>query len=79
MKTELIGKVVMANYGKTSYYTIADVLFQDLDGIRLDRTNASLREYYETKYKIMLKKGQQPLLVAQNKDKKSDQQILLVP
>jgi len=26
-----------------------------------------------------LKKGQQPLLVAQNKDKKSDQQILLVP
>jgi hypothetical protein len=64
VKTELIGKIVMANYGKTSYYTISDVLFEDIEGVRIERTNNSLRDYYETKYAITLKKGKQPLLVA---------------
>lgn len=70
----------MANYGKTCYYTIQDILFDDLEKIVLDGTSMTLKTYYEEKYKIQIKNPRQPLLVAENR-KKDDkvQKTLLVP
>lgn len=80
IRAELTGKVVMANYGKTSYYTIQDIMFEDLDKIILDGTNTTLRSYYEDKFKISIKNAKQPLIVVENR-KKDDkaQKTLLVP
>jgi hypothetical protein len=80
IRAELIGKVVMANYGKTSYYTVQDIMFDELDKIVLEGTNTTLRTYYEDKYKIQIKNPKQPLLVAENRKKDDNaQKTLLVP
>ena len=41
--SELIGKIVMTNYGKTAYYKIEDLVFEDIDSIRLDDASVSIR------------------------------------
>jgi len=37
----------MANYGKTMYYTIGDVIFDELDSILIDKTTTTLRSFYQ--------------------------------
>ena len=35
LQTELVGKIIMTNYGKTAYYRIEEVIFEEIDSIRL--------------------------------------------
>lgn len=35
LQNELINKIVMTNYGKTSYHKIEEIVFQDLENIQL--------------------------------------------
>jgi hypothetical protein len=70
----------MANYGKTIYYTVGDVIFDEMDSIILDNTTTNLRQFYQDKYKINITNLHQPLLVAVTKQKTEiAQRILLVP
>jgi len=41
--SELVGKVVMTNYGKTAYYRIEDIVFEDIDSIQLDYASISIK------------------------------------
>ena len=79
LRTELIGKVIMTNYGKTAYYRIEDIIFEDIDSIKLEDASISLKEYYERKYNMEIKNHRQPLLKVQGRRKNSEFQILLIP
>ena len=46
LKTELIDKIVMSNYGKSLYYKICDIEFKEIESVILDGTT-SLLKYYE--------------------------------
>lgn len=70
MREALVGKVIMANYGKTSYYTIADVIYEELEQVQLTGTDLTIRDYYQQKYQITIKNLKQPLLSVENKNKK---------
>lgn len=39
LKSELIGKIIMTNYGKTAYYKIEDIVFEEVESIILDNSN----------------------------------------
>ena len=55
----------MTNYGKTAYYKIEELCFDDLEDIKLDGldgTSIPLKQYYSDKYGITIKKPKQPLL-----------------
>jgi hypothetical protein len=67
VKTELINKIVMSNYGKTRYYKIEDIHFLEISSIMLE-DGLSLIDYYSTKYGINIKSVKQPLLVSESKD-----------
>lgn len=71
----MIGQIVMSNYGKTQYYKISDVHFEDIATIKLE-DNQTLLDYYKEKYQIIIKNTKQPLLVADNRSKRD---ILLIP
>lgn len=66
---ELINKIVMTNYGRTSYQRIEDVVFQDLESVQLDDASVNLREYYQQKYNISIKSSKQPLLRVESRKK----------
>lgn len=40
----------MTNYGKTRYLKIKDVIFENVDEVKLNGTDTTLRQFYETKY-----------------------------
>jgi hypothetical protein len=70
----------MTNYGKTAYYKIIDICFKKLDEEFIQPKNISLKNYYLDKYQIDIKNLTQPLLQAENKNKRSDEgPLLLVP
>lgn len=77
--SELVGKIVMTNYGKTAYYRIEDIIFEDIDSIRLDDASISIREYYEQKYNLKITNLKQPLLKVEGRRKNKEFQILLIP
>lgn len=79
LQSELIGKVIMTNYGKTAYYRIEDVIFEEIESIRLEDASTSLKDYYENKYKMKITNLKQPLLKVEGRKKNSDIQILLIP
>lgn len=79
LQGELVGKVIMTNYGKTAYYRIEEVVFEEIDSIRLEDCSLTLREYYETKYKLKISNKSQPLLKVESNRKNKDFQILLIP
>jgi hypothetical protein len=68
LKTELIDKIVMSNYGKSNYYKISDIEFKDIESVYLD-DKLSLVDYYDQKYKHKVKNFKQPLLVTEGRDK----------
>lgn len=49
VKSEIIDKIVMSNYGKTRYHRILDVEFQDLETVMITSktSSMSLKEYYQ--------------------------------
>ena len=51
VRNELIGRIIMANYGKTRYYKIEDILFDGIEELELD-DGTKLLDYYQEKYKI---------------------------
>ena len=65
----------MSNYGKPTFYKVSDIRFEPLQSISLE--SITLIEYYQQKYKIDIKKANQPLLVAEGR--KKEEPILLVP
>lgn len=69
----------MTNYGKTAYYRIEDVLFEDLESIRLEDASIGLREYYKKKYNLEITNRKQPLLKVEGRRKGAEFQILLLP
>lgn len=77
VKSAVINLTVMANYGKTNYYRITDVQFNDLQSIVFDDSDIKLLDYYKDKYKISIKSLKQPLLVAEGK--KKEKPLLLIP
>jgi aubergine-like protein len=77
VKAALAGLVVMSNYGKTNYYTITDIQYNDLESVVFDGSQVKLVDYYKDKYQVTIKSLRQPLLVAENK--KKDRITLLVP
>lgn len=62
LQAELVGKIIMTNYGKAAYYRIDEVVFEDIESIRLEDASMSLREYYEKKYNLKIDNKLQPLL-----------------
>ena len=69
----------MTNYGKTAYYKIEEVVFEEIESIKLEDANTSLREYYENKYNLKITNNKQPLLKVEGRRKNAEFQILLVP
>lgn len=62
LQAELVGKIVMTNYGKAAYYRIEEIVFEEIDSIKLEDCSMTLREYYETKYNLKITNKSQPLL-----------------
>jgi aubergine-like protein len=77
VKNGLVGMTVMSNYGKTNYYRVSDVQFNELETVIFDSSETKLLDYYKDKYKIIINNMKQPLLVAEGKDKTKP--LLLVP
>lgn len=46
LKTELVGQIVMTNYGKSRYLKVSDVIFDTIDDFKLNGSETSLREFY---------------------------------
>lgn len=61
----------MTNYGRPRYVKILDLEFADLDSTMVPQQNISIREYYLKKYNIKIENSKQPLLVIEEKKKKS--------
>lgn len=78
VKQSLSSLVVMSNYGKTNYYTITDVRFDDLETLVFEDSQTRLVDYYKEKYSLTIRNMKQPLLVAEGK-RKNDKTTLLVP
>lgn len=43
VKNELINKIIMTNYGKTRYYKVIDIEFEDIDSVMIPEENISIR------------------------------------
>lgn len=68
----------MSNYGKSVFYRICDIEFQDIQAFVFDGA-ISLLKYYEEKYKIKIKNMNQPLLVTESKNRRNQNHIYLIP
>jgi hypothetical protein len=77
VKRELMGRIVMTNYGKTRYYRIEEILFLNLEMVFLDGDRLNIIDYYKDKYQIELKSKQQPILEVENK--RSSTKTYLLP
>ena len=76
LRGELVDKTIMANYGKTRYFKIMDLKFEEVQSITFE-ANINMLDYYKEKYQISIKNVKQPLLVAEGTRK--EETILLVP
>lgn len=86
IQEELVGKMVMANYGRSKYYVIEEVLFEvGLNHAFTDnQQQVSLEDYYKNVYDIQIQNKKQPLLRAttgssQKNSKRPQIEIILVP
>ena len=61
IKEELIGNVIMTNYGKPKYYRIEDIDFRPAEEITIDG-KGTLIQYFKDKYNANINKPKQPLL-----------------
>jgi hypothetical protein len=52
----------MTNYGKTRYLKVIDVVFDTVDEVKLNGTDTTLRQFYETKYNRRIEHAKQPLI-----------------
>ena len=77
VKNELIGRIVMTNYGKTRYYKVEEILFLNLEMVYLDGDKTNIIDYYKDKYQIELKSKSQPILEVENK--RSSTKTYLLP
>ena len=59
----------MTNYGKTRYYKVIDIEFEDIDSVMIPEENISIREYFKKRYELKIEQSRQPLLVVENKKK----------
>lgn len=67
VEAELIGKMVMASYGKNKYYTIERIMFDSsLDNYTFHdgKQRVNLLQYYKTTYDIQITQLKQPLVKA---------------
>lgn len=80
----MVGKMVMANYGKNKYYTIESILFDsslDVFTFHDGKKIINLLQYYKTTYNIQVKNTKQPLVkvLGNKKDKNEKITIVLIP
>ena len=54
MKSELVDKIIMTNYGKTRYHRIIDIEFEDIDSVMIPEEQTSIRDYFIKKYNIKI-------------------------
>lgn len=52
----------MTNYGKTRYVKIIDLVFDTVDEYKLNGSDTTLRQFYETKYNKKIVSAKQPLI-----------------
>lgn len=65
LKEELVNQIVMTNYGKTQYYKIEDIVFEEMETITFkagDEQQINMADYYLKKYQITIKNLKQPLI-----------------
>lgn len=83
IQEELVYKMVMSNYGKSKYYVIEEVIFdENIETYKFENKGVTLNlfEYYRQTYGITVHNKRQPLLKAssgEGKKKKTD--IILIP
>lgn len=84
LKKELIGRPVMANYGKSRIWSIKDIVFDfDFENNKVGKdSNMNFIEYYQKSYGLKLTKLKQPVLKAVmngTKASKEATECLLIP
>ena len=84
VEAQLVGKMVMANYGKNKYYTIQSILFEtsiDVFTFNNGTQKVNLLQYYKTTYDIEITNKKQPLVkvIGNKKDKQNKKSIVLIP
>jgi hypothetical protein len=52
----------MTNYGKARYVKIVDLIFDTVDDYKLNGSETTLRQFYETKYHKAITNAKQPLI-----------------
>lgn len=71
------GQIVMANYGKSNYWRVENVVFNQLnEKYNMGEAMMTLPEYYKEKYNLTISYMNQPLLEAKNR---ANENIILVP
>lgn len=70
LKAELIGQIIMTNYGKSKYLKVIDVIFDTVDDFKLNGSDTTLREFYEKKYNRRINQAKQPLIEVESRAKK---------
>jgi aubergine-like protein len=83
IKEELIGKIIMTNYGRPRYLKVADLDFTDIATLHIlvNNENIPIVEYYSQKYKIKIENMKQPLLLIEDKRRQGgqDQKTYMMP
>ncbi len=85
VEEELIGKMVMANYGKNRCYVIESVVFDvALESYQFthDGRTVNMLEYYSHTYDITIQSKRQPLIKARSNGKTKEKErgdLILVP
>jgi hypothetical protein len=67
VEAELVGKMVMANYGKNRYYIIDSIVFDtfiDAYTFSNGKETVNLIQYYKDTYDIQIDNTKQPLIKA---------------
>lgn len=79
VQENMIGKVVVANYGNSRHWRVSDVIFDiDFDQQNIaEETNLTYTEYYKKNYGLNIKNKKQPVLIAVVNGKKKRQAILI--
>ena len=75
VKDELIGRPVLTNYGKPTFYKIKDVEYKEMDEVRISEKYPKLSDYYRERYNITILNKKQPLLVVEQKNGRKNKML----
>lgn len=81
MKEDLIGKIVVGNYGNTKHWVVEDVEF-DIDlymTCLAPNQTITIAEYYEKNYGMQIRSKRQPVIRSSSGSKRNATSVLLIP